>query len=503
VSAASLVMDRLAPAVKMPPAKDIAWCPQPGSQVAFLACPVVEVLYEGTRGGGKSDTLLMDFGKEIGRFGAAWRGILFRQTFPQLADIIQKTKRWFPLIWPAAVYNEAKHEWRWPGGETLLLRHFQRDSDYWNYHGHEYSWIAWEELCNWATATAYKAMFSCLRSSTPGIPKRVRATANPYGPGHGWVKARFRLPYARGKVIRDSVGDDGKLEPARVAIHGRIEENRLLLAADPDYIARIRASARNEAELKAWLEGDWDIVAGGMFDDVWDPKVHVLKPFKIPSSWRLDRSFDWGSSAPFSVGWWAESDGSDVQMADGFWRSTVRGDLFRIGEWYGWNGKPNEGLRMLAVDVAAGIIGREIVMGVHGRVRPGPADTSIFDVENGNCIADDMAKQVVIKATGARHPGPTFTRADKSAGSRKTGWEAIRKMLQAAKRPEGRPREMPGLFVFSICEQFLRTIPVLPRDDDDLDDVDTDAEDHIADEARYRVRAAGTRVSDGRVVGMF
>jgi hypothetical protein len=47
--------------------------------------------------------------------------------------------------------------------------------------------------------------------------------------------------------------------------------------------------------------------------------------------------------------------------------------------------------------------------------------------------------------------------------------------------------EDPGMFIFSNCTQFIRTVPVLPRDQKKTDDVDTEAEDHIGDETRYRV----------------
>lgn len=479
------------------------WAPQPGSQEAFLTCDLFEVLYEGTRGPGKTDALLMDFAQFVGTgLGAAWKGILFRQTYPQLSDVISKTKKWFPQIWPSASYNEAQHFWRWPSGEQLLLRQFQREDDYWNYHGHEYPWIGWEELCNWASPAGFLLMMSTCRSSTPNVPKRVRATTNPYGPGHNWVKHRYRLPAWRSVPIMDSRDAEGRLEPPRVAIHGSIHENKILLEADPDYIDRIAASARNEAERKAWLEGSWDIVAGGMFDDVWDPAIHVVEPFRIPDSWRIDRSFDWGSSKPFSVGWWAESDGSDVQMPDGTWRSTVRGDLFRIAEWYGWNGKPNEGLRLLATDIAKGILEREARWNLLGRVRAGPADTSIFAAENGNCIATDMERKVRLD-DGRVLKGVQWVRADKRPGSRKTGWEQMRRALVNAKRPKTGPREQPGLFVFSTCDQFLRTVPVLPRDDKDQDDIDTDAEDHIADEVRYRVRMMNVKTGSGRTTGHY
>lgn len=481
---------------------EVIWAPQPGSQEAFLTCPLFEVLFEGTRGPGKTDALLMDFGQFIGRgYGPSWKGILFRQTFPQLSDVISKSKKWFNQIWPDAKYNEAQHFWRWPTGEQLLLRAFQREDDYWNFHGHEYPWVGWEELCNWADPNGYKRMMSTCRSSAPGLPRHYRATTNPYGPGHNWVKHRFRLPTHRSVIIDDSIDDDGLPEPPRVAIHGHIAENRLLLAADPEYINRLRASARNAAELAAWLHGSWDIVAGGMFDDTWDPQVHLLDPFVIPHSWRIDRSFDWGSSKPFSVGWWAESDGSDVRLPNGKWRSTVRGDTFRIAEWYGSSGKPNEGLKMLATDVAKGIAEREFEMGLHGRVKPGPADSQIYAAENGNCIATDMARPFHLK-NGMLVKGIHWTLADKRPGSRKTGWEQFRKVLQQAHpAKDGSPREVPGLFVFRNCSDFVRTIPVLPRDQKNLDDVDTDAEDHIADEARYRVRQMGQLMRSGRTKG--
>jgi len=482
------------------------WKPIWGSQIQYMrAREFFEVLYEGTRGPGKTDTLLMDFCQEIGKgYGKAWRGILFRQTYKQLGDVINKTKKWFPLLFgKRAKYNASEHVWTWDTGEVLLLRQFTRDSDYWNYHGHEYPWVGWEELCNWHDSTGYLRMMSTCRSTHPEVAKiiRYRSTTNPYGPGHNWVKHRFKLPAWRGRPIMGEVNDKGEKQPDRLAIHGHISENYILLKADPGYIDRLRQSAKSEAELAAWIDGSWDIVAGGMFDDVWKPKVHVVRPFQVPQSWRIDRSFDWGSSKPFSVGWWAESDGTDYIDGDGNVRSSVRGDLYRIAEWYGSTGEPNEGLKMLAVDIGKGIIQRELDMGIHQRVKPGQADSSIFDVENGMCIADDMEKRVRLD-DGREFLGPKFDRADKSPGSRKTGWEQMRKMFKGA-LPTGKPRETPGLFIFSRCKHFQRTVPVLPRDEKDMDDIDTDAEDHIADETRYRVRAVVQRAAQGKVVGAW
>lgn len=476
------------------------WAPMPGAQMKFMSCPLFEVLMEGPRGGGKTDTLIMDFAQHVGLgFGAEWRGILFRRTFPELQDVVNKTKKWFWQIWPEAKFNEARYYWQWPTGEMLMLRQFLRDDDYWKYHGHAYPWIGWEELCTWPTLSGYTRMFSCCRSTVPGIPRKIRATTNPYGPGHNVVKHRFRLPAWSNAPILDSKDDDGEIEPPRIAIHSTLDENIILMQADPKYKSRIRAAARNEAEKAAWLHGSWDIVAGGMFDDLWDKKIHVVPGFRIPSTWRIDVSFDWGSSKPFSVGWWAKSDGSDITMADGTTRSTVRGDLFRIAEWYGWNNHPNEGLNMLATQISKGIVQRELKWGLHGRVKPGPADSSIWTVQNGNCVATDMEKRV--KIAGKEFSGVFFTKADKT--DRKARWQQVRQYLfNALPNKDGTPREKPGLFVFAHCDQFIRTVPVIQRDDKDPDDVDTNAEDHILDETGYRVRAEGRGARSGRTKGL-
>jgi len=490
----------------------VAWAPQAGSQDEFMACPLFEVLYHGTRGPGKTDALLMDFAQHVGKgHGAAWRGILFRETYPQLADVVAKSERWFRQVFPGAKFNRQRMAWEFKTGEVLFFRHMRSPDDYWNYHGHEYPWIGWEELTNWANDLCYRSMFSCCRSSSPNVPRKIRATTNPYGVGHNWVKARWRLHGERWKtlVILDSVDPEtGEKDPPRAAIHGHLRENRILLSADPNYERTVMAAATSKAQAAAWKDGRWDVVAGGMFDDVWSMSANVLPRFFVPSSWTVRRAFDWGSARPFSVGWWAVSDGSDLRLPDGSVRSTVRSDLIRVAEWYGWTGRPNEGTRSLASEITKGIVRRELAWGWRKpnepgcRVQPGPADSSIFTIENGRSIAHDMAAPVLIE--GVQFPGITWIPSDKRPGSRVAGWLEMRQMIRDA-RPErkGIPRERPGLFVCSdVCDQFLRTVLGLPRDTLNPDDVDTEAEDHVADETRYMVRSLGVVATSGRTTGM-
>jgi hypothetical protein len=253
---------------------DDFWLPQGGSQVVFLRCPVFETLYEGERGGGKTDCLIMSYTQHVNTgLGADWRGVIFRKTYKQLRDVVSKTRKWFRLIYPHASFNQQEMTWTWPTGEQLFLSYMRTEADYDNHHGHGYAFVGWEELTAWANDVMYKRMFSCIRSSNPRVPLGVRATTNPYGVGHNWVKARFKLPGMRGLVIRGETDPEtGDVLPDRVAINSKLVENQLLLRANPNYRGQVLAAARNPSERRAWASGDWDIVAGGMFDDIWDPR---------------------------------------------------------------------------------------------------------------------------------------------------------------------------------------------------------------------------------------
>jgi hypothetical protein len=456
----------------------LIWAPQWGSQLDFVQSPIFETLYEGTRGPGKTNALLIDFCQHVGQgYGTAWRGILFRQTYPALADVVAKAREWIPRAFPTARYNESTHTWKFQDGEELLLRYMERVQDYDSYHGHEYPWMGWDELTNWPMPDCYTKMIACCRSSRKGVPRKLRATANPHGPGHHWVKARFIDPVPRGVVITDE-----KTGGQRVAIHGHMSENRYLLDADPEYEQRLVTATEDNADLQAaWVGGSWDVAAGAFFGGAWNRAAHVLPPFDIPGGWTIDRAFDWGSAKPFSVGWWAESDGSPAMMKNrrsGVMeqRTLARGSLVRIGEWYGCQpNRPNVGLQMDATEIAKGILERERMRWPGRTIRPGPADSSIFDVQDGHCIADNFKKG-----------GVTWVPANKGPGSRKNGWQLMRDRFGYAKRT---PQENPGLYVVESCTEFIRTVPMMPRDEKNPEDVDTKSEDHIGDETRYRCLA--------------
>lgn len=442
----------------------ILWQPQPGPQTALLQCPIFEVFYGGARGGGKTESSIGDWLQHSNEYGEGAIGIFFRRKLVQLAEVIARTKQIFPKL--GAKYNEQKKEWQMANGARLKFAYLERDSDAEEYQGHSYTRIYIEELTNFPSPSPVDKLRATLRSGA-GVPVGMRLTGNPGGPGHNWVKRRYIDPDKRGfKVITEDMeieldGVKQTVSLSRVFIPSKIGDNQLLMRNDPTYILRLRQSG-SAALVKAWLEGNWDIVDGAFFDE-WDERIHVLDsniilPKLEPQLLRF-RAFDWGSARPFSVGWYALLD-KNLEYAD---RVLPKGALVKYQEWYGATG-PNKGLKMTADLVAKGIVERERGQ----RIRYGVADPAIFIRDGGPSIGETMAIHRC-----------SWRRAD---NKRKAGAEQFRQRLTGF---EG----VPMLYFADCCEDSIRTIPVLQHDEHDPEDVDTESEDHAYDETRYAVMA--------------
>ena len=453
--------------------KNVIWTPHEGGQKLFLPCPADEVLLSGNRGGGKTDALLMDFLQHVGLgYGIEWRGILFREEYTQLTDIINKSRKWISQIFPDAKYNGSEHKWTFATGEQLYLRYMRVPSDYWNYHGHEYPWIGWEELTNWATDECYKAMMSTNRCSDPNVPRKYRSTCNPAGPGHGWVKHRFIDAMNPLQIFRDKATNK-----TRVNVPLLLDENTTFLSADPNYKNTILLAAQDDpVKYKAWVLGSWDIIAGGFFTDLWEPKTHILPYFQVPDSWRVIRSFDWGSSKPWSVSYIAECNGEQPE----FWEKEEKelpyfpnGSAVVINEVYGWNGTVNEGDRATSQDIAERVleVDSSIKREFGIKVIAGPADTNIYEVRDGSSISSNMTTH-----------GLHWRKAYKGSGSRVAGWSLMRTMLGAAKRKDP---EKPHLYFMDRARHHIRTLPIMQHDEKKSEDINSDLEDHAMDGVRY------------------
>lgn len=432
----------------------VIWKPNPGPQTDLVTCPIFEVFYGGARGGGKTEGSIGDWFSHAAEYGEAATGLFIRRKLTQLSDVIRRFKRYGAKL--GAKWREQAKELIMPNGAVLKFAYLERDEDAEEYQGHEYTRIYIEEVTNFPFPEPIMKLKATLRTGQK-VRTGMRLTGNPGGPGHHWVKARYIDPAPEGykpiveaEEVELSDGTTQLVEIERVFIPAKLKDNPKLLDNDPGYVLRLRQTG-SAALVKAWLEGDWNGVDGTFFSEFSEERHVIQGSMRLPDHWTRFRSLDWGSASPFSVGWYAVSDGSVSHFP--------RGALIKYAEWYGWNGKPNKGLKMDAGLVARGIVNRDKDL---GRIHYGVADPSIFANNGGPSIAEMMIVErcAWIRGDNARQPG----------------WEQIRKRLSA---------EVPLLFFHESCEHTIRTLPYLQHDERDPEDLDTDAEDHAADETRY------------------
>lgn len=439
--------------------KTVVWSPQ-ARQAVFMSRFEDEALYGGAAGGGKSDALVIEALRQVNV--PHYKALILRKTFPQLAELIDKTQNYYRRAFPKARYNGTSHTWTFPSGAKIIFGSMQHSKDKFQYQGQAYDFIAFDELTHF-TWDEYNYLFSRNRPNGPGTRVYIRATANPGGVGHGWVKERFITAMQPMTTIWSDVGisfPDGHTETrrkSRIFVPSSVFDNPALLHNDPDYITRL--ASMPEAEKNALLYGDWDTFSGQVFTE-WrnDPQrygdrhnTHVIAPFQVPTTWRIWCGLDWGYSRPFSVGWYAV----DHERR-----------MYRIRELYGCTGTPNVGVKWEPVEVA-----REIK-----RIEaedPNLKDRKIFRVGDPAIWGSDGTESI----------GSLFEREriywEKGDHARIDGKMQVHHRL--AFDEEG----VPLLYVFSTCKHFIRTVPNLVYDETDVEDIDTDGEDHIYDELRY------------------
>lgn len=442
------------------PAINYIWRPQAGPQHALVDCPLPEVFFGGARGGGKTDGVLGKWALKEKRYGKGFNAIMFRRTTVSSEDAIDRSKAIFGPL--GGKFNESKLTWRMPHGGRVAFRYLDSIDDAGEYQGRNLTdaWV--EEAGQYPDPAPIDRLFGVLRSAD-GVPVQLIITANPGGAGQHWLAARYRLiPFPVGPQIIDKTLSNGSIHQMAV-IPSRITDNRILIDADPGYVDRLHMVG-SAALVRAWLEGDWGAVEGAFFD-TWDAKRHVLPRFNIPEHWLRFRSGDWGTAKPFSIGWWAIA--SETVIVDG--RVIPRGAMVRYREWYGCQSdKPNTGLKMSAADVA-----RQIAQLEAGEIVDyGVLDDACFSNTGGPTIAETMADNGVDWQ-------PTGNKQRVSRNGIQGGWDLIRNRLK------GNDDGQPMMFVMDSCRDFIRTVPVLQHDQRKPEDLDTEAEDHIADETRY------------------
>lgn len=336
------------------------WTPHEGPQREFYDSDCEEVLYGGAAGPGKSSAAVA--------ISIPWashqdlRVLILRRRSVDLDDLIDKAKKIYrdgdtasPRPYRAACPGTTfvaspAHTAFFPRGGRIRFDHCQNADDWEKYQGQEYSIIVFEELTQFLEKQ-YLEVKSRLRSSSPGLPRKIRATTNPGGRGATWVFKRWRFwldpeaeipgrgprqsadgknlpPAAPGEVLwikRGADGDEVVSFPgdpdasSRTFIPARLKDNPTLLATDPNYAVRLRDN--DPIRARQLEEGDWlaKPAAGLYFKREWVGEfVDEAPPDTI---WT--RAWDLAASEP------------TAQNPDPDWTSGVRlGRSFSAGLFY-------------------------------------------------------------------------------------------------------------------------------------------------------------------------
>jgi hypothetical protein len=433
---------------------NVIFRPNAGPQTEFLAAGEREVLYGGAAGGGKSYAMLADPLRFMGH--PQFSGLLLRHTTEELRELIWKSQEMYPKIWPGIKWSERKMQWNAPSGARLWFSYLDRDEDVMRYQGLAFSWVGFDELTQWGTPFAWNYMRSRIRSTAPDLPIFMRATTNPGGPGHGWVKKMFIDPAPAGSAFWATDIDSGqRLEYPkghskegvplfkRRFIPAMLSDNPYL-ADQGDYEAMLLSLP--EHQRKQLLEGNWDVAEGAAFPE-FSRTHHVIEPFDIPRNWVKFRACDYGYGSYSAVVWIAVS--PDEQLI-------VYRELYVR--------------KVLATDLADVILDLE---SDDGNIKYGILDSSCWHKRGDT--GPSLAEQMIMK-------GCRWRPSDRSAGSRIAGKNELHRRLQIDEF-SGEPR----LVFFNNCTHLIAQLPILPLDKKTYEDVDTKSEDHLYDALRYGV----------------
>ena len=442
------------PEYEVEEAQNIVFRPNPGPQTQYLASSEREVLYGGAAGGGKSYATLADPLRNMN--SPDFSGLLVRHTTEELRELIQKSQELYPKAIPGIKWSERKSQWTTPRGGTLWMSYLDRDTDVMRYQGQAFNYVAFDELTQWQSPFAWDYMRSRLRSANKDLGLYMRATTNPGGVGHAWVKKMFIDPAApntpfwatnieTGEVLRFPSGHSKAGEPLfkRRFIPASLFDNPYL-AESGDYEAMLLSLP--EHQRKQLLEGNWDVNEGAAFPE-WNRAVHVVEPFKIPASWTKFRACDYGYGSYTGVVWFAVSPNEQLVVYRELYCSKVT-----------------------ATDLADMILEAE---SGDGSIRYGVLDSSLWHKrgDTGPSLAEQMNQK-----------GCRWRPSDRSRGSRVAGKNELHRRLQVDEYTQE-----PRLVFFSTCTHSIAQLPSIPLDKRNPEDVDTNAEDHLYDAIRYGI----------------
>lgn len=245
------------------------------------------IIYGGGAGSGKTYWLAHENAKYWD--DSAYGSVIFRRTKPELkgiGSIWDECLSLYPLLGGDLV--ESRLECTFPSGARVKLDGLEHEKDKLKYQGKSLGGIAFDELTHF-TEGQFWFLFSRLRG---WLGAKCRATCNP--DPDSWVRqlvdwyiGEDGYPIAdRSGVVRwfarkgedllwfdtEEEGISQGLKPISLTfISAKIWDNRILLAKDPDYLAKLEALP--PVERARLLGGNWNVrlSAGDYFQEAWFP----------------------------------------------------------------------------------------------------------------------------------------------------------------------------------------------------------------------------------------
>jgi hypothetical protein len=382
---------------------------------------------------------------------------IFRRTFPELSGLGGLILDSMEMYGSLGKWHAQDHRWTfWENGHIQFC-HCQREEDVYNYQSWQFDYLFIDEATHF-TEFQVRYLMTRNRATVDGVKPLAALFTNPGNVGHLWFKRWFidlGEPFKihtykpRDEEVSfttQNVGQIAEPDETHLFIPSKLEDNKILEERDPGY----RQTLMNQPEevRQALLEGNWDVFAGQVLRN-WRKEYHVCEPFEIPEEWVKWCGVDWGYAKPFCCLWAAQDPDTEIKY------------VYR--EFY--KSRLSDPEQAQAIKTLSGDEKIAITL----------ADPSMWTKRT-------VERRSISTAEVYEQNGVPLTRAD---NDRMMGLRRVQELLELKWIDDD--TQKPGVIFFDSCVNCIRTLPALPHDTTNVEDVDTDAEDHGFDSLRYLV----------------
>jgi phage terminase large subunit len=399
------------------------------------------ILFGGAAGGSKSHWLRWHLLKKCLKYPGL-RALLLRRQFTELEQTHLLAIR-TEVPGQLARYDSSRHRLVLPNTSILQFGHCNTDADFASYLSTEWGIIGVDEGTQF-TPYQLTMLPSRLRTTIPGFQTQFCIASNPGGPGHLWLKSHF-LEHS----VDPAEHPDYKPEEW-VYVPSRVQDNPYLTEG---YVGRLKQLP--EHARRAYLDGDWDVFEGQAFGE-WRASHHIQR-YDPPAGWRWWGGMDWGYNDHCAVYFLAAGPRDILCRHEIYLRKKAPYD---VGYLVGQKAKPYP-----MEYIAYGVDMKQDRMG-------GP--TILEEFQRGLMDANPTSPIPAISVNA----GP---------GSRAAGKMLVHEHLKFEALADGTIPQWSGakIRVHPECANLIRTLPALPIDPNNSEEIDKDADDHCYDALRY------------------